>query len=74
NDPEKSSKDCQLVADLLHKYGFLCVKDPRVDDGLNDKFIDMLEKYYEQSDELKAKDIRKEVFSMLNEFLSILNL
>jgi hypothetical protein len=27
----------------------------------NDRFIDMLENYYEQSDEMNAKDIRTEV-------------
>ncbi|UJR17336.1 hypothetical protein I4U23_004231 [Adineta vaga] len=62
NDPKNASTDCNMVADLLHKYGFLCVKDPRVDDIHNKRFIDMLEKYYEQSDEEKAKDIHDEVF------------
>jgi len=62
NDQKNASEDCKTVADLLHKFGFLCVKDPRVNHVLNDRFIDMLEKYYEQSDAIKAKDIRKEVF------------
>lgn len=52
--------ECQTVANLLHKFGFLCVKDPRVNYKHNDEFIDMMEKYYEQKDEIKAKDIRKE--------------
>jgi len=60
-DQAKASEDCKMVADLLHKFGFLCVKDPRVNNVHNDRFIDMLEKYYDQSDEIKAKDIRKEV-------------
>jgi isopenicillin N synthase-like dioxygenase len=62
NDQKNAYEDCKIVADLLHKFGFLCVKDPRVNDVHNDRFLDMLEKYYEQSDEIKAKDIRKEVF------------
>ena len=61
DDAENASEDCKMVADLLHRFGFLCVKDPRVNHTHNDRFIDMLEKYYEQSDEAKAKDIRKEV-------------
>lgn len=62
NDPKKASEDCKTIAKLLHKFGFLCVKDPRVNHIHNDRFIDMLEKYYGQSDEIKAEDIRKDVF------------
>jgi isopenicillin N synthase-like dioxygenase len=62
DDSKNAFEDCTIIADLLHKFGFLCVKDPRVNHTYNDRFIDMLEKYYEQSDEMKAKDIRKEVF------------
>jgi isopenicillin N synthase-like dioxygenase len=62
DDSKNAFEDCTMVANLLHKFGFLCVKDPRVNHTHNDRFIDMLEKYYEQSDEVKAKDIRKEVF------------
>jgi isopenicillin N synthase-like dioxygenase len=62
NDQKNASEDCKTVVDLLHKFGFLCVKDPRVNHVHNDIFIDMLEKYYEQSDKIKVKDIRKEVF------------
>jgi len=59
-DPKTAANECQTIANLLNKFGFLCVKDPRVNDKHNDTFIDMMEKYYEQSDEIKAKDIRKE--------------
>lgn len=62
NDQKNAFDDCKLVADLLHRYGFLCVRDPRVNDEYNEEFIDMLEEYYEQSDEIKGKDIRKDVF------------
>jgi isopenicillin N synthase-like dioxygenase len=60
-DQGKASVDCRIVVDLLNKFGFLYVKDPRVNDTHNDRFIDMMEKYYSQRDEIKAKDIRKEV-------------
>ena len=62
NDRKNAVDDCKMVADLLHQYGFLCVRDPRVNDQYNEEFLDMLEKYYEQSDQIKSKDIRKEVF------------
>ena len=61
NGEKRAFEDCKIVADLLYKFGFLCVKDPRVNHTYNDTFIDMMEKYYNQSDEIKAKDIRKEV-------------
>jgi isopenicillin N synthase-like dioxygenase len=61
-DQKTASTECQTVAYLLKKFGFICVKDPRVNNKHNDEFLDMMEKYYEQSDEIKAKDIRKEVF------------
>ena len=61
-DGIKADEDCQMIADLLHEYGFVCVRDPRVDQRFNEEYIEMLEKYYEQTDQIKEKDIRKEVF------------
>jgi isopenicillin N synthase-like dioxygenase len=57
----QAKKDCATIAELLHQYGFLIVQDPRVTMEHNDTFIDTLEKYYGQSDEKKAADIRKEL-------------
>ena len=62
NGQINSYENCKMVTDLLYKFGFLYVRDPRVNEAHNDRFLGMLEKYYEQSDEIKAKDIRKEVF------------
>eukprot|EP00456_Euglypha_rotunda_P094047 TRINITY_DN9956_c0_g1_i9.p1 TRINITY_DN9956_c0_g1~~TRINITY_DN9956_c0_g1_i9.p1 ORF type:complete len:151 (+),score=26.12 TRINITY_DN9956_c0_g1_i9:23-475(+) len=59
---KKASKDCKLVAQLLHKYGILIIRDPRVHQRDNDIFLDTMEKYYERSDEDKAPDVRKELF------------
>lgn len=53
---------CKTIAELLHNYGILIIKDPRVDENENDIFIDMIEQYFEQPDEVKAADIRKEQF------------
>lgn len=35
------------MADCLHKYGILIVKDPRVDEKDNNDYIDLMEKYFE---------------------------
>mmetsp|Transcript_13372 Transcript_13372/g.22761 ORF Transcript_13372/g.22761 Transcript_13372/m.22761 type:complete len:84 (-) Transcript_13372:914-1165(-) len=38
---------CKSVADSLHRYGILIVKDPRVDEKDNDDYIDMMERYFD---------------------------
>jgi len=53
--------ECKKVASLLHRYGCLVVKDPRVDESENEKFINQMEKYYERPKQQKTKDIRTEV-------------
>jgi len=54
-------EDCKAIAECLHKYGVLVVKDPRVPHHHNETFIDMMEKYYERTEQEKAKDVRKEL-------------
>jgi isopenicillin N synthase-like dioxygenase len=54
--------DCKTIARLLHHYGFLIVRDPRVTMEDNDTFIDMMERYYGQPEEKKSGDVRKEIF------------
>jgi len=56
-----SEADCKQIAHLLHQFGILIVKDPRVDQSLNGKFLDMLEQYYEQPEEVRNEDARPEV-------------
>ena len=53
--------ECRAVADSLHRYGLAILKDPRTTEADNDAFIDMMERYFEQSDELKSGDVRKEL-------------
>lgn len=55
------AEDCKKIAKLLHHFGFLLVRDPRVAFENNAAFLDMMEQYYEQPDEKKAGDIRKEL-------------
>lgn len=52
--------ECKAIADNLHKYGLLVVKDPRVDPSENEVFIDMMERYYSQPFADKEVDVRKE--------------
>lgn len=46
NDPAVVEQ-CKLVAECLHKYGILIIKDPRVDDKDNNDYIDLMEQYFE---------------------------
>jgi isopenicillin N synthase-like dioxygenase len=49
-DPSKYAAECQKVADAFHQYGVLCVRDPRVSEADNDRFLTQMERYFEQSD------------------------
>ncbi|KAI9915352.1 hypothetical protein PsorP6_008102 [Peronosclerospora sorghi] len=42
--------ECEKAADSLHKYGVLCIRDERAVDSDNDKFLDMMERYFESTD------------------------
>lgn len=37
-----AKSDCKQVAEALHKYGCLIIKDPRVNQAQNDRFLDLL--------------------------------
>lgn len=47
---DAAEKECKLVAEALHKYGCLLVRDPRVDEKDNAVFIDQMEEYFAISD------------------------
>jgi isopenicillin N synthase-like dioxygenase len=47
------------VADALHRFGCLVIKDPRVDEKSNSVFVDMMEKYFFISD--GKRDARPEM-------------
>jgi isopenicillin N synthase-like dioxygenase len=63
NNPnsEESLAECAKLAESLIKYGAIAVKDPRVPMNLNSEFIDQMEKYYEQPEEVLTKDVKPEV-------------
>ena len=58
-----AKSDCKQVAEALHKYGCLVIKDPRVNQAQNDKFLDTLEKYFEtRSKDYYANKPTKDIY------------
>lgn len=49
-EPEKYAEECRKVAYCLHHFGVAVVKDPRVSEADNERFLNMMEKYFEGSD------------------------
>ena len=47
SNPDSAKAECKVVADALHKYGCLVIKDPRVNQNENSQFIDQMEKYFQ---------------------------
>lgn len=50
------------TAEALIKYGALLVKDSRVTEDANDRFLDLLEDYFDQPTELLEPDCRPEFY------------
>mmetsp|Transcript_19401 Transcript_19401/g.18508 ORF Transcript_19401/g.18508 Transcript_19401/m.18508 type:complete len:133 (+) Transcript_19401:153-551(+) len=42
----KWKEECEKVAESLHKYGILIVKDPRASEQDNENYLDLMEKYF----------------------------
>lgn len=58
-----------VCEDVLQSFSDTCcvlVKDPRVEASQNDEFLDMMERYFEQSYEQKMKDSRPEMKYQVN--------
>jgi isopenicillin N synthase-like dioxygenase len=49
------------VADCFQRTGVVIVRDPRVSEDDNNRFVDLMERYYDQPDEVKVKDARPEL-------------
>jgi isopenicillin N synthase-like dioxygenase len=64
-DPTSANDTCKAMADYLHRTGILVIRDPRVNEDDNNRFVDMMERYYEQPLEEKMKDVRKEIHYQL---------
>ncbi|KAH0464718.1 hypothetical protein IEQ34_004821 [Dendrobium chrysotoxum] len=52
---------CSQVSRSLRETGALLVKDPRCSTEDNDRFLDMMERYFEKPDEFKRKQERPEL-------------
>ncbi|KAL4456283.1 hypothetical protein ABPG74_014244 [Tetrahymena malaccensis] len=48
-------KQCEEVAQALHTYGCVIIRDPRVNQQDNDNFLDMFEKYFVSRGEMLYK-------------------
>lgn len=44
--------EAKKLADSLYKYGAVAIKDNRVDESRNSKFLDLMEKYFENRSEI----------------------
>ncbi|RHY29764.1 hypothetical protein DYB32_005917 [Aphanomyces invadans] len=42
--------ECNKVAECLHKFGVLVVRDPRATEADNNRFLDLMERYFERTD------------------------
>jgi len=62
DDPnsDQTIQECKRLVEILQKAGAFTLRDPRVSEQDNDKFLDLLERYFEQPDEIKMKDARPE--------------
>eukprot|EP01035_Chromulina_nebulosa_P042156 gene42156-57083_t len=47
---ERYLEQCKNVAKCLHSYGIVIIRDPRVSEANNERFLDMMERYFESSD------------------------
>ncbi|RPD64815.1 Clavaminate synthase-like protein [Lentinus tigrinus ALCF2SS1-7] len=60
-DSEASVKECKKAADALITYGALLLHDSRVSEEDNNTFLDLIEDYFAQPEELLKKDERPEL-------------
>jgi len=57
----ESLADCKALAKTLKETSCLIIKDPRVTEEDNNRFLDMMERYYELPHETKMKDVHPEL-------------
>lgn len=64
NEPRDSpavTEECRKAAEALITYGALVLHDSRVSERDNETFLDLLEDYFAQSEEMLKKDERPEL-------------
>jgi len=64
-ESDASRSECLRVAQILHNYGALTVRDPRVSQTDNDHFLDMLEAYFNRPYEQILRDARPDIHYQL---------
>mmetsp|Transcript_10072 Transcript_10072/g.16552 ORF Transcript_10072/g.16552 Transcript_10072/m.16552 type:complete len:396 (+) Transcript_10072:55-1242(+) len=52
-NPEEYKKECLKVAYSLHHFGLVILRDPRVAESDNSRFLNMMERYFEGSDGIR---------------------
>jgi isopenicillin N synthase-like dioxygenase len=57
-DTKSDDEGCRKIADALHRYGVVVIRDPRVPAKDNDRYLDMMETYFALSD--GVRDARPE--------------
>eukprot|EP00736_Rhodelphis_marinus_P005228 Rmarinus@m.20228 len=58
NLSEELKNVCKEISDNFRRTGVIIVRDPRVSEDDNNRFLDLLERYWDQPDEEKLKDER----------------
>ena len=59
---QQAHLECLKAAKALESYSALSIRDPRVSESQNSDFLDLLEDYFNQSEDDKMKDARPELF------------
>ena len=62
NTASGAQETCSRLASILRKQSFVVVRDPRVSAADNDRYLDMMERYFSQPEEVLRQDERPEVY------------
>jgi isopenicillin N synthase-like dioxygenase len=60
-DAERVREQCKQMSDCMHQSGVLIIRDPRVSKEDNERFLDVMERYFEQPAEVKKEDERPDL-------------
>ncbi|GAA5975687.1 hypothetical protein JCM10908_005243 [Rhodotorula pacifica] len=60
-DASQAAAEARKTAEALIEYGALIVKDSRVSEEANERFLDVMEDYFAQDEEALRQDLRPEV-------------
>ncbi len=60
-DGRNGQEDCEAVAQGLERTGLVVVRDPRLPADVPGRFLDLMTRYFGQSEDLKREDMRAEI-------------